>query len=141
VKAPSERGVIGAWAYQARRELDLSVEQVADALAARGHSVSPATLRGIESGSKKPGARLLRVLGEALDSAPPGQAPTADEPSLAAAIVMLTQELAAMREERRALAERVGDLEATVARLVVPVLDVEGSGGPTGPAAPPVTTA
>lgn len=102
MKQPSERGVTGAWAYQARQEAALSVEQVADELARRGQAVTPATIRGIESGSKKPGARLLRVLAQVLDSTPPGADP-AGEPSLAAALSALAEELAASREERAAL--------------------------------------
>lgn len=92
VKSPSERGVIGAWAYQARTEADLSVEQVAERIGARGQAVSAATIRGIESGAKKPGARLLRLMGQVLESTPPGSvAPVMDGDPVAAAIDRQTE--------------------------------------------------
>lgn len=79
MKSPAERGPIGAWAFQSRQEKGLSVEQVADALTALGQSTRPSTLRGIESGGKKPSAHLLALLGEVLESVPPEvTAPGAD---------------------------------------------------------------
>jgi hypothetical protein len=62
VKTAAERGQIGAWAYEARAEADLSVPEVIRQLKARGQAVTEPTLRGIEGGSKKPGRRLLREL-------------------------------------------------------------------------------
>lgn len=97
VKTPSERGVTGAWAYQARQELGLSVEQVADAMALRGQAVSAATIRGIESGAKKPGARLLRVLSQVLESSAPGVA-SASELSLEERAVVAAERSAAAAE-------------------------------------------
>lgn len=139
MKAASERGVIGAWAYQARQELGLSVEQVAEAMAGRSNPVSPATIRGIESGSKQPGARLLRVLSQVLDSAPPG---ATKEPGLSedvtglvtamtAALLAQTQALSDLRadlaetrqdadEQREAMTRMLARLEAQLAELAPP---------------------
>lgn len=113
MKTPSQRGVTGAWAYQARQEAGLSVEQVAEAMAAKGHAVSPATIRGIESGSKKPGARMLRVLSSVLEAQPP------EEPAPASDDAQQLQERLVLAAERSALAaERQADAtEALVAFL------------------------
>jgi transcriptional regulator with XRE-family HTH domain len=61
LKTPEERGAIGAWAYETRDRLGLSVEQVVERLPTRYH---PATLRKIEGGSAKAGRRMLRELAE-----------------------------------------------------------------------------
>ena len=71
MKTPEERGPVGAWAYTARTDADVSVEQVVSRLELRGISVSAATLRGIEGGSKKPGRMLLRALSEVYGQHPP----------------------------------------------------------------------
>lgn len=83
VKTPEERGAIGAWAYEARDRLGLSVEQVIERLPTRYH---PATLRKVEGGSAKAGRRMLRELADLYVSvgrearvavlAPPGQKET-----------------------------------------------------------------
>src|SRR3990167_10256999 len=74
MKRPEERGPVGAWAYRTRQEADLTVEQVVERLAVHGYAVKASTLRGIEGGSKKPGARLLRLIAEVYGSEPPGGA-------------------------------------------------------------------
>jgi transcriptional regulator with XRE-family HTH domain len=138
MKADSERGVTGAWAYNARQEADLSVEEVVVALGKAGQAVSPATIRGIESGSKKPGARLLRKLGDVLGSEPPGHGVAADAPDLATALQALTQELAAMRLERESMGERVESLERAVRALggsPEPQPEAEASPTPRAPRA------
>lgn len=79
VKSPEERGPIGAWAYEARVERELSVEQVIEALPTRYH---PATLRKVESGSAQPGRRMLRELAAYYGGEPPGvplESPTAPD--------------------------------------------------------------
>lgn len=116
MKTPSERGVIGAWAYQARQEAGLSVEQVAEAIGARGTAVSPATIRGIESGAKKPGAMLLRMLGTALGSTPPGVTASAVGDDLALRAVLAAERQADALEEANAIARAQLDLM----RLLVP---------------------
>lgn len=131
VKALSERGVIGAWAYQARADAELSVEQVAEAVGKRGQAVGTATIRGIEGGTKKPGARLLRLLGEVLDSTPPGSTAAASSleeraviaaEAQAKAIADLVAELRAWREGDR---DRIAGLEQTVEGLLVAVAPLE----------------
>lgn len=72
VKAPSERGTIGAWAYEARAEADLSVEEVVERLARSGNGVSAATIRGVEGGSKKPSRKLLRAMADVYGRPIPG---------------------------------------------------------------------
>lgn len=141
MKADSERGVTGAWAYRARQESGLSVEQVAAELERRGQRVSPATVRGIESGSKKPGARLLLMLAKVLESAPPGLPVEVEtRPSdLATVLAALTDELRAWREERGALKARVDELEAQVAELVLADPSGSGSEAPAAPDAAPVS--
>lgn len=135
VKTPEQRGVIGAWAYQARQEADLSVEQVAAAITDMGQSVSTATIRGIESGSKKPGAKLLRSLGKVLASTPPDAAAIrSDESDLAAAIRELTAELRDARDARDAYEVRLRALEAEVQSLRVGPA-AEGSPAPGAPLA------
>ncbi len=54
-----ERKPLGAWAYNTRDMLGLSVEQVVADLPSTPH---PATLRKIEGGKSKPGRALLREL-------------------------------------------------------------------------------
>jgi len=73
VKSPAERGVIGAWATDARAEADLSVPEVVAALAARGYRVTEPTIRGVEGGSKRPSRRLIRMLAEVYDKPAPGE--------------------------------------------------------------------
>jgi transcriptional regulator with XRE-family HTH domain len=108
VKTPAERGTTGAWAYQARDESGLSVEQVIDQLQARGTTVTASTIRGVEGGSKKPGRRLLRELAAVYGSAPPGAAEEPDEDLLAvisrqaAAIDALAAAIEADRRSRAA---------------------------------------
>lgn len=152
MKTPEERGPIGAWAYRARGEAGLSVEQVADRLAAKGEAVHPATIRGIEGGTKRPGARLLRLLGEVLESAPPGVSPAvptvtpfearqlellerqahAAEVGAAAASLQadrLAELVGELQATRRRDRERIERLEATVELLVRGVLDPGGTPG------------
>ena len=71
MKTPEERGPIGAWAYTARVDAGMSVEEVAEQLRGRGVAVHPASLRGVEGGSKKPGRALLSALAELYGVHPP----------------------------------------------------------------------
>lgn len=59
-KTDAERGPIGAWAYNTRDALGLSVEQVIPLLPTTYH---PATLRKAEGGTVPPGTRMWRELG------------------------------------------------------------------------------
>lgn len=85
MKAPGERGPIGAWAQQAREDSGLSVEQVIERLAAKGSKVIPSTVRGWEGGSKRPGRRQVRLLAEIYGVAAPGE-PEPESLSLVAAL-------------------------------------------------------
>lgn len=91
VKTPEERGPLGAWAYDTRDRLDLSVEQVAVALP---KPVNPATIRKAEADSKDMSRPLWRQLTDyyrdvaraknvALDAMPVVQADAATPPSAA----------------------------------------------------------
>jgi transcriptional regulator with XRE-family HTH domain len=102
MKTPEERGPIGAWAYAARRTAEMTVEDVAELLRARGHAVHPATLRGIEGGTKKPGRALLRGLSEIYEVDPPVDQRPADSPDLVAALdrqTVVFERLAAALEQ------------------------------------------
>jgi hypothetical protein len=111
MKTPAERGPIGAWAVEARDEADLSVPQVVERLAAKGYVVRESTIRGIEGGSKKPGRRLLRLLGDIYERKAPGEpAVTPPETTLADALAALAREMEASRIAR-------GRLEKVEARL------------------------
>lgn len=106
VKTPAERGRTGAWAYDARADADLSVEEVAERLARAGQPVRPSTIRGIESGSKQPSRRLLKAMAQVYGKPVPGEpvaSPGSDgtvQPGLAA----LIEE---MRKQNRLLSKLV----------------------------------
>lgn len=79
MKTAAERGPVGAWAYDARQDADLSVEEVAERLTRIGQPVTAATLRGVESGSKKPSRRLLRAMGQVYGRPAPNEEAAAPE--------------------------------------------------------------
>jgi len=125
IKTDEERGPVGAWAYHARDDADLSDEQVVEALARKGHRVTSATIRGIEGGTKKGSRKLLRLMGEVYGSRPPGEPVVvngAGSTDLAAVVAILERQVAAA--ERQAAA-----LEALVAYLIPrePVPDRESA--------------
>lgn len=86
VKSPQERGTIGAWAYAARQVAELTVEDVVERLRDRGHAIHPATLRGIEGGTKKPGRALLRGLADIYGVPPPVEERMVESVDLASAL-------------------------------------------------------
>lgn len=113
-KSDAERGPLGAWAYNTRDLLSLSVP---DVLARLPSTYTEPTLRKVEGGSARPGRRMWRELrtlyqqvasdaGMTIDFQPPldpePEHAGPPEPDLAAALTALTQELTAVREERRA---------------------------------------
>jgi hypothetical protein len=59
VKTPEERGELGAWAYETRVRLDLSVEAVAAGLP---RPLNPATIRKAEGDSRNMSRPLWRAL-------------------------------------------------------------------------------
>lgn len=74
VRKPIEqKSPLAAWATLARDEAGMSVEEVVAALAARGHAVQAATIRGIEGGSKGASVRLRRLLADVYGTQPPGE--------------------------------------------------------------------
>ena len=115
VKTAAERGRIGAWAYEARADADMSVEQVVARLERSGNGVSAATIRGIEGGSKKPSRRLLRALATIYERRSPDDMAQAGDmgdtpvPGLAAyleridALVATVDRLIAQHEADRAI--------------------------------------
>lgn len=117
MKRPEERGAIGAWAYRARTEADLSPEQVVEQLRERGYAVTAPTIRGIEGGSKRPGGRLLRLLADIYGSQPPGIVPEpTPEADLVAALAEQTRAIMALVEEMRLARERESDAAAAILR-------------------------
>jgi transcriptional regulator with XRE-family HTH domain len=121
VKTLAERGPIGAWAYEARADADLSVEQVAERLTRAGQPVTPSTLRGIEGGSKKPGQRLLRALARTYGKAAPGEPePAQSSGDIIAAIDRQT----AILEQ---LVSAIGRLDQSVAGGAIGLADSLGA--------------
>jgi hypothetical protein len=120
-----------AWARHldtVRRERDLSATQMFEEAGPRlglGSKSRSAFLKFLEDRSPTVAeAAALAALYGWPDEQPAVAAP---EPDLAAALRDLVVELRAMREERTRLAERVGDLEAQVAELVLAVPSAAGS--------------
>lgn len=127
-KSDAERGPLGAWAYNTRDLIGLSVAEVLKRLPTQ---YSEPTLRKIEGGSSKPGRRMWREMRTlyqevaaaadiVIDYQPqlepePDHAPPS--PDLAAALMALAVELKAMREERVEMQARVRFLEGAVANL------------------------
>jgi hypothetical protein len=100
---------------------------------ARGQAVSPATIRGIESGGKKPGARLLRLLGLVLESVPPGAA----EPQPVEGDALI----AALTRQTEAIDRLVRTLESVASQAILAgVQDALREAGidPAAGASPPV---
>lgn len=146
-KTDAERGPLGAWLYNAAVLLDLSAEDIAEAV-----GTSSPTIRKVMGGSnRQPGRRLLwdinafmeaksQERGRPVERAPGlgrealGQG--SDGPDLAALITALTAQTTAMadlvnelREERsarKAAEDRVSDLELALAGLTERLVRVEG---------------
>jgi transcriptional regulator with XRE-family HTH domain len=106
----AERGAIGAWAYSARGDAGLSVEEVASRLHERGVAVSPATLRGIEGGSKKPGRALLNALSELYGVHPPKMNGTVLDGDLASLVEATARQATASERVAELLEEILGAL-------------------------------
>lgn len=119
VKTPEQRGVIGAWAYRSRQETDLTPDQVVERLRAEGYAVTASTIRGVEGGSKKPSARLRRLLGKVYGSEPPGstEPDSADLTSAIAAMTALAEEMRDAMAEQRALTRAVVRVAEVLAGL------------------------
>ena len=134
MKSPAERGRIGAWAYEARQDADLSVEEVQERLLRAGHQVTTATLRGVESGSKQPSRRLLRALATVYGKAVPGeQIPTETPDPLVTALQAQTLALTALVDELRQWRSedrvKLAAVERTAEQLVARLLPVSEDGG------------
>lgn len=118
-KAIEDKTPLAAWATLAREEAGMSVEEVVDALAERGHSVRAATIRGIEGGSKGASVRLRRLMADVYGTKPPGVAleRTESGDATAAAIDRQTEVFRQLLDEQRmtriaqeTIAEAVGEL-------------------------------
>jgi hypothetical protein len=110
VKTPDERGPLGAWAYETRVRLELSVEAVAAAIP---QPVNPATIRKAEGESRNMSrplwrqltahyARIAREQGVTISQPPTyGDVPApADQAALIAQISALVEELRLTRLEQ-----------------------------------------
>jgi len=125
-KPIEDKTPLAAWATLSRDEAQMSVEEVVDALAARGHAVNPATIRGIEGGSKGASAKLRRLLAEVYGTTVPGQKETGPATGEAGALIaVLTRVAEAMEAQTQAIENQRGDfqgyadgLEALLVRLV-----------------------
>jgi transcriptional regulator with XRE-family HTH domain len=118
MKTPSQRGAIGAWAYEARANADCSVEEVVERLTRAGQPVSAATIRGIEAGNKQPSRRLLHGLAKVYGVPAPGntESPGAsDGPGLSDLVAVIraqTEAITDLVEELRASRQEVAVLQA-----------------------------
>lgn len=111
-KAIADKTPLAAWATLARDEAGMSVEEVVDALAALGHSVTAATIRGIEGGSKGASARLRKLLAQVYGVTSPTTALDATESvdtGMAALIAALAAQTAAMADLVNELREARGE--------------------------------
>jgi len=124
VKKPiDEKTPQAAWATLARAEAQMSPEEVVDALAARGHKVTAPTLRGIEGGSKKGGARLIRLMAEVYGKPTPlhvalASVPSDDPAAIVAAIDRLTAAVVAQTRDQASGMTALGEsLGLVLARL------------------------
>lgn len=110
---------LAAWATLSREQAGMSVEEVVDALGARGHSVRAATIRGIEGGSKGASVRLRRLLADVYGVTPPEQETAAPDTGTAALVAMFSAFLDELREDRRVRQEQIAELiqEMRVDRL------------------------
>jgi transcriptional regulator with XRE-family HTH domain len=135
-KTDAERGPLGAWAYRTRDLLDLTVEVVAERIAA-----SPATLRKIEGGSNtKPSARMLRDLYAVYLRAaedrprpiaiepPPGMSPEAPSASvgLDALVTVFARQAEALEEQNTVMREQLAEMRRQNAILASIALGNDG---------------
>lgn len=135
-----ERGPLGAWAYNTRDSLGLSVEQVAEALPSKPH---PATLRKLEGRNGRAGRVLIRELDAlyratareknlSVSGPPVGGKPVVDQSDVAAAIDRQTEVMRLLVEElRTSRNEPPAWVDALVAALGASpaALGTEASGG------------
>lgn len=108
MKAPHERGELGAWLVEQRKRISeergvkVTQQMVVDGLAEMGHPIDASYYRAIESGAKKTaGLELREALARYFGRTPPsperGVAPAGDVGELVAAV----------REQTRAINELV----------------------------------
>ena len=102
-KPIEDKPPLAAWATLAREEAGMSVEEVVDALAERGHAVKAATIRGLEGGSKGASVRLRRLMADVYGTKPPGVA--LERPTAPDALVQ------ALHEQTAAITALVGEMQ------------------------------
>lgn len=107
-KTDEERGAFGAWAYNTRDSLHLSVEQVIDRLPTKW---SAATLRKAEAGPNPPGRGMIRELWQFYRAEGVRQGVTVPPPP------SLTPK-GAMAEDRDELVSAIREQTAALNRLV-----------------------
>jgi hypothetical protein len=113
----------GAWArhlHEQRRSRDLSATQAFELVYERiGWSAKSRTAYvAIDSGDRQPKENEAAVLAEEFGWPPEPDSAPVEDVTLAAAILALTDELRAAREERAVMASRLMALEAVVDGLV-----------------------
>lgn len=134
-KPIEQKPPLAAWATTARAEAGMSIPEVVDALAARGHRVTEATIRGIEGGSKGAGARLIRLLAEVYGKPIPLTVPTpTDSDPVAAAIDRLGDRLIAAIEAQGEVHARSLDTLAELLGGALSELAANLGRTPDGPA-------
>lgn len=123
---------IGEWAKAARKDAGYSSADKAAAAA----GIPPTWLRGIESGhTRAPSPERIALLEALYKSTAPEPETRDDDLELtaaltaqAAALMALTAAIGGLQEERRALAEKVDELDAVVRGLVQGAGDGAGTG-------------
>jgi transcriptional regulator with XRE-family HTH domain len=115
MRTPDQRGRYGRWLVAAREARGWDTAQKAlDALAAAGIRIGKSTYAEYESGSKVPSRNHLPLLEGFWGRAPDG---AADEPTMAAALSALADELRLSREARDAEEARLRSVEMGLAVL------------------------
>lgn len=114
MKRDPDRGVVGAWARRSRIDAGFtSTERAAAAAKRAGIDVSPAYLRGIESGGHKPSRELVVALAGFYRAPPPTEATEADRWMTEVRDAVTTALDSRLAREERLLAR----LEQRLARL------------------------
>lgn len=137
-----ERSRASQWLREMRGDIS-QAELAADITSATGWTITRDRYSKYESGSLPFGRE---VLGHFVDywagKGRPGPdfTPPAQPPDLATALLALASELAALREERQAMVQRVDELEAQVAELVEAAPSGAGSASRAARVAPQATT-
>ncbi len=128
MKTPEERGTIGAWAFEERARLGLSVEEIAHRLSEAGVRIGASYLRTIEAGLEQPSHRVLRGLEQLYGSTSESTVKSVDVSGPFAAAI--DRQTAAIEAQTAVFSALVGELKQmceAVRATGVGVARVEGT--------------